>query len=150
MANDIITTLHPENNEDVNLYPNIKKDNIPNQAVGYHQLDESVTELLDQIGQLTPSGVDTSAHILAFTENKGIYVGSDTNKWYYWNGTQYVEGGTYQLNVLNEGAVERNNLSDQILEELNQTSNNCLTDLYDIGSKKLNQYWHMYYKRYES
>ena len=30
MANEIITTLHPDQDPNTNLYPNIKKENIPN------------------------------------------------------------------------------------------------------------------------
>ena len=45
---------------------------------------------------LQPSGTDTSTNILAFTEDKGIWIGTDTGNWYYWNGTQYVSGGVYQ------------------------------------------------------
>ena len=56
---------------------------------------EDMTETINSLGQLQPSGVDTSTNILAFTENKGIYIGSDTGYWYYWNGTQYVSGGVY-------------------------------------------------------
>lgn len=105
MANDIITTLHPDNDPDVNLYPNIKKENIPTNAidkekleddtVDYSKLDSDVKNLLNSINQLKPSGVDTSINILAFTTNKGIYVGSDTGHWYYWNGTQYADGGEF-------------------------------------------------------
>lgn len=92
---DIITTLHPENDESVNLYPNIKKENIPNGVIDRNKLGSDVNSLLDSINDLHPSGVDTEAHILAKTSNQGIWIGSDTGKWYYWNGSQYVEGGTY-------------------------------------------------------
>lgn len=44
----------------------------------------------------SPQGVDTSTNILAFNENKGVWVGSDTGHWYCWNGSQYVDGGLYQ------------------------------------------------------
>lgn len=92
---DIITTLHPENDESTNLYPNIKKENIPNKSITKDKLDDAVNSLLNSINELHPSGVDTSSNILAFTENKGIYIGSDTNYWYYWDGTNYVAGGPY-------------------------------------------------------
>lgn len=47
----------------------------------------------------SPQGVDTSTNILAKTSNQGVWVGSDTGYWYYWNGTQYVSGGTYISSV---------------------------------------------------
>ena len=103
---DIITTLHPENEENTNLYPNIKKENIPNKTIDRNKLTDDVNSLLNSINELHPSGVDTSAHILAFTENKGIYIGSDTGNWYYWNGTQYVSGGVYQASEIEDLSIE--------------------------------------------
>ena len=71
--------------------------------------DEHIDERLDlqdaqiqSLGQLQPSGVDTSANILAKTSADGIWVGSDTGKWYYWDGTQYVVGGDYVSNFIPE------------------------------------------------
>lgn len=93
---DIITTLHPGNDENTNLYPNIKKENIPDRSIDTNKLNQTV---LDLIGSLKPSGTDTSTNILAFTTNKGIYVATDNNHWYYWDGTQYVDGGLYQSGV---------------------------------------------------
>ena len=92
MAN-IITNLHPDGDESTNLYPNIKKENIPNKAIDTSKLDDNVLSL---IGSLKPSGTDTSTNILAFTSNKGIYVATDNGHWYYWNGSAYVDGGFYQ------------------------------------------------------
>lgn len=104
---DIITTLHPENDDNTNLYPNIKKDNIPYGSIDMGKLGDDVKSLLNSINELHPSGVDTSTNILAFTTNKGIYIGSDTGHWYYWNGTQYVDGGVYQT-ALNYNEIESN------------------------------------------
>lgn len=92
---DIITTLHPENDNETNLYPNIKKENIPSEAINRSKLDSNINSLLNNIGELHPSGVATSTVILAKTSDEGVWVGSDTGNWYYWNGTQYVSGGTY-------------------------------------------------------
>ena len=96
MANEIITTLHPQSDEDTNLYPNIKKENIPNEAIDINKLDDGIKSLLNSIDELHPSGVDTATNILAYTTNKGIYIGTDTGHWYYWDGTHYVDGGVYQ------------------------------------------------------
>ena len=93
MANNIITNLHPDNDPNTNLYPNIKKENIPNKSISTDKLDDNVLSL---IGSLKPSGTDTSTNILAFTSNKGIYVATDNGHWYYWNGSTYADGGVYQ------------------------------------------------------
>lgn len=108
---DIITTLHPENDADTNLYPNIKRDNIPDGSVNASKLDPNVLSL---IGSLKPSGTDTSTNILAFTYNKGIYVATDNGHWYYWNGSNYVDGGVYQAVTINDGSVTYFSLDDMI------------------------------------
>ena len=126
---DIITTLHPENDENTNLYPNIKKANIPNSAINYDRLDDDVKSLLNSNNELSPQ-VDTSTNILAKTQDDGVWIGSDTGKWYYWNGTQYVVGGDYVANITNAVYHQGNQLKD---------TNN--TDFYpniDLGYLSIN------------
>lgn len=112
---DIITNLHPDGDENTNLYPNIKKENIPSKSISTDKLDDNVLSL---IGSLKPSGTDTSTNILAFTSNKGIYVATDNGHWYYWNGSVYVDGGVYQTDLsydeLREKLVNLNSLLNQI------------------------------------
>ncbi len=91
MANDILA--------DVN-------DDFDNYKAEVNQSLDNMTETIEGLGQLQPDGTDTSTNILAFTENKGIYVGTDTGYWYYWNGSQYVEGGVYQTAVNYDGIQE--------------------------------------------
>ena len=67
---------------------------------------DDMTETIEGLGNLEPSGTDTSTNILSFTENKGIYIGTDTGHWYYWNGTQYVDGGVYQNLALTNGVIQ--------------------------------------------
>lgn len=43
MAN-VITTLHPENQEDINLYPNIISDNIPRNAITKEKIDNNAID----------------------------------------------------------------------------------------------------------
>jgi hypothetical protein len=57
------------------------------------------TETIEQLGQLQPKGVDTENNILGKLTADGIWIGSDTGHWYYWNGTQYVDGGVYQTDL---------------------------------------------------
>lgn len=39
MTNEIITTLHPDQDPDTNLYPNIKKENIPDRSIDFNKID---------------------------------------------------------------------------------------------------------------
>lgn len=122
MANEIITTLHPDQDPDTNLYPNIKKENIPDGSISATKLDPNV---LSMIGSLKPSGVDTSSNILSKTSDDGIWVGSDTGKWYYWDGSQYVEGGNYVSNIDDPVSIE--DLDNEMFEDLFVYDN--LTDI---------------------
>lgn len=77
--------------QDVYLNPKIKEyiDNT---------IEDAVEDKIDDLVGGEPKVVDTAAHILAYTENKGICLGSDTGHYYYWNGTGYVDGGVYLSN----------------------------------------------------
>ena len=120
--NEIITTLHPENDENINLYPNIKLENIPLYSIDKSRLNNELLNLLNNIGSLHPSGVDTSTNILAFTEDKGIYVGSDDGNWYFWNGTQYVVGDVYQALILGDNSITYPKLDSNIKKIFNVTN----------------------------
>ena len=127
MANDIITNLHPDNDPNTNLYPNIKKENIPNKSITTNKLDDDVLSL---IGSLKPSGTDTSANILAFTSNKGIYVATDNGHWYYWNGSAYADGGVYQALEIADDSITIDKLSNTITSNIivNDSINSFIKD----------------------
>ena len=119
---EIITNLHPDGDENTNLYPNIKKENIPSKSISTDKLDDNVLSL---IGSLKPSGTDTSANILAFTSNKGIYVATDNGYWYYWNGSAYTDGGVYQSSEdINQIKNEISNLEEDYYTH--NTNNNYI------------------------
>ena len=129
---DIITNLHPDGDESTNLYPNIKKENIPSKSISTDKLDDNVLSL---IGSLKPSGTDTSTNILAYTSNKGIYVATDNGYWYYWNGSQYVDGGVYQSSEDIEKIKEELNQGFmQGVLPLSEYNNPSLWELGGIGS----------------
>ena len=50
---DIITTLHANKRPDLILYPQIKSDNIPAQAISYDKLDDDVIKLLPVVIEST-------------------------------------------------------------------------------------------------
>ena len=112
---EIITTLHPDNDTNTNLFPNIKKENIPSKSISTDKLDDNVLSL---IGSLKPSGTDTSTSILAYTSNKGIYVATDNGHWYYWNGDRYVNGGVYQATEIADESIKFNKLNDNLLNQI--------------------------------
>lgn len=140
MANDIITTLHPITDDNTNLYPNIKKENIPDGAVDYSKMDElavgdivttknkvndmeiDVNDLKNRVNNLgdgSPKYVGTASQITALTSNVGIAVASDTGYWYYWNGSQYVSSGIlYQSTGIQDGSITYKKLNENLVANL--------------------------------
>lgn len=82
------------------------------------------------LGKLHPSGTATESEIMAFTSDKGIYIGTDTGKWYYWNANDniYVSGGVYQ-------SSEDIN---QIKEDLVNIENTLITSLLNLDNFQKN------------
>lgn len=72
---------------------------------------------------LKPNGTATSTEILAFQEDKGIWVGTDTGYWYYWNGTRYSEGGAFQSVEIEDGAVTMPKLGNDVTELITEIRN---------------------------
>ena len=108
---DIITTLHPENDESINLYPNVKQANIPFNSININRLGEDVTNLLNGLSK--PRYFSTLP-----SSNVGLVVYTD-GYLYSWNGTQYVSTGiVYQATQLSSDDVHINNLDDNILNYL--------------------------------
>ena len=50
---DIITTLHANKRPDLILFPQIKADNIPDEAISYDKLDDDVIKLLPNVIEST-------------------------------------------------------------------------------------------------
>lgn len=61
----------------------------------------------------SPQIVSTESVILALQSNQGVAVATDTGKWYYWNGSSYVAGGTYQAAQLSDNSITTNLIADQ-------------------------------------
>ena len=106
---DIITTLHPENDENTNLYPNIKKENIPNKSIDATKLSEDLFNLISGISQ--PKYYATLP-----TSNVGLVVYSD-GYLYSWNGTEYVTTGIlYQATQIPDNSITNEKLVDNTLK----------------------------------
>ena len=115
MAN-ILDTLHPEGHLEDNLYPNILAGNIPSGVIGRDKLTTEVNNMLKQAGSSAPAGAAASNTILAYTYDRGLWVGTDTGKWYYWDGSKYVVGGNWLLSV---NPLEVNGISTSYIQNEN-------------------------------
>ena len=82
------------------------------------QLEGALTEQdekIESLGTLQPSGADTTEHITNKTAPDGIWISTTDGHWYYWDGTQYVDGGVYQATELPDDVVsiDGSQLKDQ-------------------------------------
>ena len=83
----------------------MKKEVIESVKDNYNKFETDVKNMIDGLGTLTPSGTSLESNILAFTENKGIWIGTDTGHWYYFDEltNSYTDGGVYQATELEGG-----------------------------------------------
>lgn len=107
--NDIITTLHPENDESTNIYPNIKKANIPNGSVDESKLSESVNNILEGIDTRLSNAIASITQPKYYDElpatDEGLIVFSD-GYIYSWNGASYENTGiAYQAIQLSNDSI---------------------------------------------
>ena len=65
---EIITTLHANKRNDILIYPQIKADNIPAEAISYDKLDDDVIKLLPIVVKST----DTPIILLKYIMIDGI------------------------------------------------------------------------------
>lgn len=91
-------------------------------------------DVISGLGQLQPQGTATSTTILGYTYNRGIWVGTDTGHWYYWNGTQYADGGVYQ------SSEDISELKEEVVSNFKYT-NSFETNDYIQFSTILNGYY---------
>ena len=61
---DIITTLHANKRPDLLLYPQIKADNIPVEAISYDKLDDDVINLLPIVIESTDNPTTLLKYIM--------------------------------------------------------------------------------------
>ena len=61
---DIITTLHANKRLDIILYPQIKADNIPAEAISYDKLDDDIIKLLPIVIEYTDNPTTLLKYIM--------------------------------------------------------------------------------------
>jgi len=93
------------------------------------QTDIAVVQTqISNIGNASPKGVYTTTTALttAFpTGNTNIYVVTADGKWYYWNGSVWTAGGTYQSTGIANGSVTKAMLETLLQNKIiNQLVNN--------------------------
>lgn len=74
----------------------------------------SDNELQSQISGLASGSPLTASSTDGMTDTTKIYVNTTNGHWYYYNGTTWTDGGTYQSTGIADGSVVWNDLSDDL------------------------------------
>ena len=131
---DIITTLHPDNDPDTDLYPNIKKENIPNGAVDASKLSSDVNNTLNGINEQLVNAIASITQPKYYdisslpSTDVGLIVGSD-GYIYSWNGTSYASTNIlYQATQIADGSIDFSNFNFLDVIPYNMINQNAITD----------------------
>lgn len=87
----------------------------------FSNLEDSINDLNNKVTSIasgSPAGVFNTLEELESsqdTDKNRIYVVQETGNWYYWNGTNWVSGGTYQSSVIADNSI--NNFQTQFLKQ---------------------------------
>lgn len=75
-------------------------------------------EISEQVGDLVSATPLAVSSVSQMADTSRIYVNTTDGKWYYYDGSAWVIGGTYQSSVLGENEVYYNSL-DNLLKDTN-------------------------------
>lgn len=92
---------------------------------------ENVTETLNDfnsrinaLGNITPTIVDSTDEM---TDESKLYVLSSNGEWYYYNGTNFVSGGTYQSTAIGNNSIDLLSLDNLLQANFNVSFSDDIT-----------------------
>ena len=90
------------------------------------------SNLQSQINGLASGSPLVASSIAGMTDTSRVYVNTTDGKWYYWNGSAWTAGGTYQASSLGSGSVGFGNLTNQLADFITEVSND-VTKLHNYA-----------------
>lgn len=108
--NDILTTLHPDQDPDTNLYPNIKKGNIPDGVIDLIKMDPDVVKMINKTPRLVQALPMTDEGVVLYTD--GYLYDWDTY-FHRYESTNIL----YQAVSIQDGSITTSKLSDGAVTE---------------------------------
>ena len=117
-----IDPLFNEQNERISTFEN----NVNSQI-------NSMNELISSVTSGTPLVASSTSEM---TETDRIYVNTSDGKWYYYNGTNWQIGGTYQTTGIGEYSIGLDNLKNEVINDrYTQNSSNILNPFTCLNNK---------------
>lgn len=98
------------------------------------EIDNRVTGVENELSSVasgSPKGVYVTLAALQAaypTGTTGIYVVSANGHWYYWNGSAWTDGGTYQATQIEDGSIDFSKFNFLIAIPYNLINQNTITD----------------------
>lgn len=84
-----------------------------------NNVDSQITAINNKVTDIASGKPIVVSSAGAMTDTTKIYLLTTDGKWYYYNGTNWTVGGTYQSTGIGEGEVEADNLEGTLATALN-------------------------------
>jgi len=79
---------------------------------------------INTLGNITPTIVDSTDEM---TDETKLYILSSSGEWYYYNGTNFVSGGTYQSTAIGNNSIDLLSLDDLLQANFNVSFSDDIT-----------------------
>lgn len=96
-------------------------------------VDQEISSLQSQINGLASGSPLPASSISEMTDTTKIYVNTTDGKWYYYNGSQWVAGGTYQSSGIGVNSINP--------EQLNNNKFDSVFKFYKNNLKPISNNW---------
>lgn len=119
-----INPLFNEQNERISNFENTVNSEI-----------NSMNELISSVTSGSPLVASSTSEM---TDTNRIYVNTSDGKWYYYNGTNWVIGGTYQSTGIGEYSIGLDNLKNEVINDrYTQNSSNIFNPFTCLNNKSI-------------
>ena len=106
-----ITNFENETNANITNFENETNANI---TTFQNSVSNSINGIEDVLENLTSGAPLVASSTSEMTDTSRIYVNTADGNWYYYNGTTWVSGGTYQSSGIQDGSIDILMLKDNL------------------------------------
>lgn len=119
--NEVIQQFENETNAEINRFKNTVNGEITSLS---NYLDDKIETTIGDISTGTPLVASSTA---GMTDTTRIYVNTTDGHWYYYNGSAWTDGGTYQATEIPDGSIGRVKLSFMLTDYTQMFNKDILT-----------------------
>ena len=97
-------------------------------------VNNNINSLDTKVNSLASGSPLVASSISDMTDTTRVYVNTTDGHWYYYNGSQWTNGGVYQATGIAEKSIEYDHLSDELDEILNLEKKTIEINSWEQGS----------------